>query len=118
MKPQSIDRVNLYIDNKGRLCFYSERPFVIKDMTYNVKLITGMYHQQMPVQSIFDENTKQYYVQALSAGFNLLTPILYLCSNIAIKSYINADFETILLSNDLSMLELRLVNKKVSSPPS
>ena len=112
-----------------------------------------MYHQQLPLQSTFDENTNQYYAQALSSGFNLLTPVLYLCSNIAIKSYRsapaiidgyrsaqgnaedtsltsskivmrvnnsfttsmpiinnNADFETVLLSNDLSMMEFRLVD--------
>ena len=83
-------------------------------------------------------------MQALSAGFNLLSPVLYLTSNVSIKSYRNvdddfsltgakivmrvnnsfqpslpiinnnADFETVLLSNDLSMLEFRLVDANLN----
>ena len=138
----SVNGVDLYIDNTGRLCFTSDREFIINDASYNVKLITGMYHQKLPIQSTYNENSNKYYICAMSGGFNLLTPVLYLCSNIAIKSYRsaqsdidtaltsskivmrvnnsfttsmpiinnNADFETVLLSNDLSMLEFRLVD--------
>lgn len=135
----SLNGIDFYIDNTSRLYFYSERPFVINDASYNVKLITGIYHQNLPLTSSFNPETDKYYVQAISSGFNLLTPVLYLCSNIAIKSYRNADdsslngskivmrvnnsfstsmpiinnnadFETVLLSNDLSMLEFRLVD--------
>lgn len=135
----SLNGIDFYIDNTSRLYFFSERPFVINDASYNVKLITGIYHQNLPLTSSFNPETDKYYVQAISSGFNLLTPVLYLCSNIAIKSYRNADdsslngskivmrvnnsfstsmpiinnnadFETVLLSNDLSMLEFRLVD--------
>lgn len=139
INPLSLNGIDFYIDNTSRLYFYSERPFVINDASYNVKLITGIYHQNLPLTSSFNPETDKYYVQAISSGFNLLTPVLYLCSNIAIKSYRNADdsslngskivmrvnnsfstsmpiinnnadFETVLLSNDLSMLEFRLVD--------
>lgn len=139
INPLSLNGIDFYIDNTSRLYFYSERPFVINDASYNVKLITGIYHQNLPLTSSFNPETDKYYVQAISSGFNLLTPVKYLCSNIAIKSYRNADdsslngskivmrvnnsfstsmpiinnnadFETVLLSNDLSMLEFRLVD--------
>lgn len=139
INPLSLNGIDFYIDNTSRLYFYSEHPFVINDASYNVKLITGIYHQNLPLTSSFNPETDKYYVQAISSGFNLLTPVLYLCSNIAIKSYRNADdsslngskivmrvnnsfstsmpiinnnadFETVLLSNDLSMLEFRLVD--------
>ena len=142
LRSYPLNGVDMYIDNTGRLCFYSEKPFTIDDISYNVKLITGMYHQKLPIHANYNENSNKYYICAMSSGFNLLTPVLYLCSNIAIKSYRsaqsdtdtaltsskivmrvnnsfttsmpiinnNADFETVLLSNDLSMLEFRLVD--------
>ena len=136
----SVNGVELYIDNTGRLCFISNREFVINDASYNVKMISGMYHMNLPLKAEYEEESKVYKLQALSTGFNLLSPVLYLTSNVSIKSYRNvdndtsltgakivmrinnsfqtslpiinnnADFETILLSNDLSMLEFRLVD--------
>lgn len=132
----SIGYVN---DNTGRLCMYAYRRFVIDDMSYNVKLISGMYHMQFPIESIYDESIDKYIIRAISAGFNMLTPVLYITSNVAVKSYKNidndylcsakilmrvnnsfsssmpiivnnGDFETVLLSNDLSCLEFRLVD--------
>ena len=41
-----LNDVNMYIDNIGRMCFHSERSFVINDMSYNVILISGMYHKR------------------------------------------------------------------------
>ena len=136
----SVNGVDLYIDNTGRLCFTSDREFEINDASYNVKMITGMYHMNLPLKAKHDGASNEYKLQALSAGFNLLSPVLYLTSNVSIKSYRNvdddcsmtgakivmrvnnsfqpsmpiinnnADFETVLLSNDLSMLEFRLVD--------
>ena len=146
LRSYPLNGIDMYIDNTRLLCLYSEKPFTIDDISYNIKLITGMYHQQLPLYTKYNESTAKYYICAMSSGFNLLTPVLYLCSNIAIKSYRsaqsdtddisntaltsskivmrvnnsfttsmpiinnNADFETVLLSNDLSMLEFRLVD--------
>ncbi len=88
--------------------------------------------------SDYNEEQQMYYVRSNSIGFTNLTPVLYLTSNIAINSYRNvnnelsgskivmrlnnsfmpgspiivnnADFETTLLSNDLSSLEFTLVD--------
>ena len=103
-------------------------------MTSNIAI------KSLPLKATFDETNNEYKLQTFSAGFNLLSPVLYLTSNIAIKSYRNTDddcsltgakivmrvnnsfqpsmpiinnngnFETILLSNDLSILEFRLVD--------
>ena len=96
-------------------------------------------YENMPLYSDYNDEQQMYYVRANSVGFTNLTPVLYLTSNIAINSYRNAnsnelsgskivmrlnnsfmpgspiivnnaDFETTLLSNDLSSLEFTLVD--------
>ena len=72
-------------DNVGRLVLSSTTPFVISDMTYNVKMITGFYNDSLPLSS------NNNIIAASSAGFSLLTPILYLVSNLGAKCYDNID---------------------------
>ena len=134
----------------GLFNFWLRWNFRIVDMSYNVKLITGFYNTDFPIQSKkgVDEKGKDiYYINAKSIGFTMSTPILYLTSNIGVQSYRtnldnkldnsqsyglrgskivlrinnsfvseapvivnNADFQTIIPSNDLSMLEFKLVD--------
>ena len=89
----SVNGVDLYIDNTGRLRFISDREFDINDASYNVKMITRMYHSNLPLKAKYDEASNEYKVQALSSGFNLLSPVLYLTSNVEIKSYRKVDDE-------------------------
>ena len=72
-------------DNVGRLVLSSTTPFIISDMTYNVKMITGFYNDSLPLSS------NNNIIAASSAGFSLLTPILYLVSNLGAKCYDNID---------------------------
>ena len=72
-------------DNVGRLVLSSTTPFMISDMTYNVKMITGFYNDSLPLSS------NNNIIAASSAGFSLLTPILYLVSNLGAKCYDNID---------------------------
>ena len=127
------------IDNAERLTITSDQPFIINDMTYNMKLISGFYNTTFPVKAKYNESKGEYMIKGDSVGFTMSTPVLYLISNVGMQSYRNmnendlsgakivmrlnnsfmasspiivnnADFETILLSNDLSCLEFTLVD--------
>ena len=130
------------LDTAGRFKLSCDKQFVIERMTYHFRLITGFYqdeYENKPLYSDYDEKEKVYFVRANSVGFTNLTPVLYLTSNIATKSYRsvgtnelsgakivmrlnnsfmpgspiivnNADFTTTLLSNDLSSLEFTLID--------
>ena len=131
--------IKCFTDETSRLTFTSSREFTIKDMSYNSKLITGFYNSTFPIESTFNENLNAFVITADSVGFMLSTPVLYLVSNVGMQSYRNAnnedlcgakivmrlnnsfsascpiivnnaDFATVLLSNDLSSLEFRLVD--------
>ena len=54
----SVNGVDLFINNTGRLCFTSDREFVINDASYNVKMITGMYHINLLLKRKYDETIK------------------------------------------------------------
>ena len=128
--------INVRIDESQRFVFTSTNQFTINTMTYNYQLITGFYNTSFPVYSDFDES---YFIKANSVGFNLSTPVLYLLSNVGTLSYRNvneselsgskivmrinnsfsanypivinnSEFDTTILSNDLSALELTLVD--------
>ena len=129
--------INMTIDSAGRCVFTSAQKFVIERMTYNFTLLTGFYNTTFPIYSDYNDN--EYNIISNSVGFNLSTPILYLLSNVGNQSYHNinetdmsgqrivmrlnnsfsssfpivvnnGDFETMLPSNDLSMLEFSLVD--------
>ena len=81
-------------DNIGRLILTSNTPFTISNMSYNVKMITGFYNDSLPrtssvAQSAFSSTHNT--ITASSVGFSLLTPILYLVSNLGAKCYDNID---------------------------
>lgn len=83
--------MNATIDNVDRLVLSSTKPFTINDMSYNTKIISGFYNDPFPLVSEYAEEEKTYYVRARSVGYPLLTPILYLVSNLGAKCYDNVD---------------------------
>ncbi len=128
--------IDVNIDNARRFVFTASNSFTINTMTYNYQLITGFYNTSFPIYADFNES---YFIKANSVGFNLSTPVLYLLSNVGTLSYRNvneselsgskivmrinnsfsasypiivnnSEFETTILSNDLSCLELTLVD--------
>lgn len=130
--------ITVSLDNAQRFLFTSNASFVINSMTYNYKLMTGFYNTSFPVHADFNESI-EYFIKANSAGYSLSTPVLYLLSNVGVLSYRsvndaelsgskivmrinnsfsasypivinNAEFETMIPSNDLSCLELTLVD--------
>lgn len=83
MVAKQFEENNIKIDasltDTGILSFRSNNPFIVKDMTYNVKMLSGAYHNQFPMEA--KEKDKTFVVTFHSVGFFLSTPILYLLSN-------------------------------------
>lgn len=131
---------HIYLNESGRLVIEHNHEFVIEDMSYNFKLLTGFYNTTFPIKSTYSTKQMYYTVSAESVGLTLSTPVLYLTSNIGMQSYRttekdtevcgakivmrlnnayctaapiivnNADFETTILSNDLASIEFTLVD--------
>ena len=124
------------MDNTRRFVLTSDSKFAINIMTYNYELLLGLFNITFPIYADYDNN---YFVKANSTGFYLSTPVLYLLSNVGSLSFRNvneselagskivmrinnsfsanypiivnnAEFETFICSNDLSNLELTLVD--------
>ena len=134
-----VDGFEWGLDCAKRLVITSKNKFTVERATYNVSLLCGFYNMNLPLYSDFEEENDDYFVRANSVGFCLSTPILYLVSNVGMQSYRNAnseqisgskivmrlnnsftagfpivvnnaDFNTTILSNDLSCLEFTLVD--------
>ena len=83
------EEITVSVDTVKRLVLNSESKFIINDMSYNAKLVSGFYNDSFPIESVF--NGENYQVMAQSAGYSMLTPILYLISNLGSKCYDNID---------------------------
>ena len=83
------EEITASVDSVKRLVLSSESKFIINDMSYNAKMVSGFYNDSFPIESVF--NGENYQVMAQSAGYSMLTPILYLISNLGSKCYDNID---------------------------
>lgn len=86
--------VNVGIDNCNRIYFRSNKSFVINDLTYNVKLLLGLYSTKdddIKAQKLVSEQVGEnlYKLQIKSVGMYLSTPVLNLVSNIGDASWRN-----------------------------
>ena len=130
------EEITVAVDTVKRLVLNSESEFVINDMSYNAKMVSGFYNDSFPIESVF--NGSNYQVLAQSVGYSMLTPILYLVSNLGSKCYDNidnnycnhkilmrvsnsfsanypiingnAEFQSIVPTNSLSDIEFKLVD--------
>ena len=76
-------------DNVKRLILMSKTEFIINEMSYNTKMVSGFYNDSLPIKSTLKNDV--HHVIAQSAGYLMLTPILYLVSNLGSKCYDNVD---------------------------
>lgn len=82
------------VDNCNRLYFIAEKPFRINDVSYNVKLLLGLYSikdEDIRAESIHSEpaGEKLHILRINSVGYYLSTPILNLVSNIGDPQFRN-----------------------------
>lgn len=133
-----VDDYEIKIDEASRLEIISKNEFIISEASYNVQIIMGYYNTKFPIYGELDESDNLYKFTPKSVGYTLSTPILYVVSNLGVKSYrnlstsssssrilmklnnsyasnypivaTNGDFMTTICSNDLSYVELSLVD--------
>ena len=79
--------ITCFVDNCNRLYFTAPEPFYFNDMTYNVKLLLGLYaykDEEIRAEKIKSEpyNNNTHMLAIKSVGYYLSTPILNLVSNI------------------------------------
>ena len=87
-------QVTCTVDNVGRLTLKGKSAFTINDMSYNTKQVTGFYNDIFPLiaeESLDDNDETIYTVRSSSVGYPMLSPILYLVSNLGAKCYDNVD---------------------------
>ena len=77
------------ITHAGTINFTGTFPFILNDMSYNAKLLSGFYNQTFPIEA--EWNNGYYIVKGLSVPLTLSTPILYIVSNLGSKCYSNVD---------------------------
>ena len=83
------EEITVAVDTVKRLVLNSESEFIINEMSYNAKMVSGFYNDSFPIESVF--NGSNYEILAQSVGYSMLTPILYLVSNLGSKCYDNID---------------------------
>ena len=86
--------VSVGVDNCNRLYFAAHSEFVINDLSYNVKLLLGLYSmkdEDIKAQKLVAEQIGEhvYKLQIKSVGMYLSTPVLNLVSNIGDPSLRN-----------------------------
>ena len=84
--PQIIDNIAFYYDSCNRIQIVSTNSFSITDCSYNLKLLLGIVNESLPIASEQRNDTK-YYISLKSVGDFLLTPVLYLASNLGSNSF-------------------------------
>ena len=94
LKMQDSHGITCSVDNCNRLYFTASNYFLINDLTYNVKLLMGLYsYKDEEIRSgiISSEYIGQstYKLSMKSVGYYLSTPILNLVSNIGDPSLRN-----------------------------
>ena len=97
-----------------RISIHSNQTFTIKDMSYNFKLILGLYYDiQFPITSEYNGTTYSYDIQAI--GYFLSTPVLYLLSNLGGVNYFNMSNQHYKI--DANSISMRMLNSFTASMP-
>lgn len=100
------------VDNCNRICFEGNSEFWFNDMTYNVKLLLGLYSvkdeeiRAEKIRSKPTSNANKHKLQILSVGMYLSTPILYLVSNIGDASFRNNSDDVINIQSCNTLLRI------------
>lgn len=103
---------NVNTDDRISLC--CTQPFAIESMSYNFKLILGLYYNiDLPITSSYDGTTYKYNIEAI--GYFLSTPVLYLLSNLGGVNYFNMSDEHHKI--DANSISMRMLNSFTASMP-
>ena len=101
--------ISIYYDQCSRIYFISEQqPIIIKECTYNLKLLLGLVNVSLPLYS-----NDQNVILCPDVGLFMSTPVLYLACNLGSNSYKNTSKD-----NFTSMrILMRLTNSFFAKQP-
>ena len=86
-------RLLLTTDRLSRTRFSSGEPFSILDMSYALKQTFGFYYvKEFPIESVWQNGA--YEIVSKAIGYNNLTPIWYLLSNLGSPNVVNSMHDT------------------------
>ena len=114
LKPYGVE---CKIDNCNRYYFECAEEFVFNDMTYNVKLLLGLYSKRdeeirsEKLRSELAENSR-YRFSVKSVGMFMSTPVLNLVSNISDPTLRNSTYD---IANIQSCNSILRINNSFSS---
>lgn len=102
------------VNTDERISIVAENEFTIDDMSYNMKLILGLYYKiEFPIASELENGIYVHHIK--SVGYFLSTPVLYLLSNLGGVNYFNQSTEKYKI--DASSISMRLLNSFTASMP-
>lgn len=100
--------LRITVDHCNRFIFSSKYPFQIDGMTYNVKLLLGLYSKKdSEINNLIGELSNNNYILKIKAvGFFLSTPILNLVCNFGDPIYHNTTDNIVDLQSCPSILRI------------
>ena len=113
--------VKMRVSTDQRILLYSPKQFIIKDVSYNLKIILGLYYKidfpllSTPNPKESKDNPDAYIYQVQAIGYFLSTPVLYLISNLGGVNYYNHSDNTHKI--DANSISMRLLNSFTQSLP-
>ena len=107
--------IEFNVNTDERITITASKPFTITDMSYNMKLVLGLYYDvSFPIIGVKNNDTNYYYnIQAV--GYFLSTPVLYLLSNLGGVNYFNRSDESYKI--DANSISMRMLNSFTASMP-
>ena len=106
--------IEFNVNTDNTITIASSKQFIIKELSYNMKIILGLYYNiDFPIISTFNDDNYVYNIQAV--GYYLSTPVLYLLSNLGGVNYFNRSDETYKI--DANSISMRMLNSFTASMP-
>lgn len=105
--------IMFYVNTDNTISINAESEFSINDLSYNMKLVLGLYTKlELPLNA--SQISTSYVIDIKSIGYFLSTPVLYLLSNVGGVNFFNQSDKTKIDSSSISM---RLLNSFTPSMP-
>ena len=106
--------IEFIVNTDERISLTSDSEFTINNMSYNMKIVLGLYYNtKLPLCSKPIDTKHVFNIQAV--GYFLSTPVLYLLSNLGGVNYFNLSNEPMKI--DASSISMRLLNSFTASMP-
>jgi hypothetical protein len=102
-------------DENGFVEFTSEIGFTIIDMSYRMRQALGFYYGYFPMIPIYDEIRSMFILKARAIGYNMLSPMWYILSNLGAPNSVSRQDNPWYCSN--AAIAMRIQNSFVNEQP-